>query len=125
MEYKLIIKGRFPGLNDFISANRTSPHVGNRMKQDNQDICIWSIRQQLRNLHILAPVFIKYYWYEQSKKRDLDNISSFGRKVIQDALVKTNVLEDDGWKQIKGFSDNFYLDKKEPRIEIIITEVGD
>lgn len=64
-----------------------------------------------------------YTWYEPNKRRDLDNVSSFGRKVIQDALVETRVLENDGWKNIVGFQDNFYIDADNPRVEVVIREV--
>ncbi len=64
-----------------------------------------------------------YRWYEPDKRRDLDNVSAFGRKCIQDALVKTKVLQDDGWKNIVGFTDEFYTDKGNPRIEVDIEEV--
>ena len=52
----------------------------------------------------------------------MDNISSFGRKVIQDALVTSKVLKNDGWDEIKGYSDEFYVDSKHPRIEVLIEE---
>lgn len=65
---------------------------------------------------------MQYAWYEPNRRRDFDNISSFGRKVIQDALVKAKVLQDDGWGYIKGFSDEFYVDSKNPRIEVLIVE---
>lgn len=52
----------------------------------------------------------------------MDNISSFGRKVIQDALVKAGVLRNDGWKEIRGFSDRFAVDAENPRIEVEIEE---
>lgn len=55
-------------------------------------------------------------------RRDLDNISSFGRKVIQDALVNAAVLKGDGWKHVVGFSDRFEVDKENPRIEVRIIE---
>lgn len=66
---------------------------------------------------------MSYTWYEPNKRRDLDNVSSFGRKVIQDALVETRVLENDGWKNIVGFQDNFYIDADNPRVEVVIREV--
>ena len=66
----------------------------------------------------------KGIWYEKNKKRDLDNISSFGRKVIQDALVDNGTLKNDGWENVVGFSDTFYIDKDNPRIEVIITEIS-
>lgn len=122
MEYKFIIKGRLDGLNDYTSANRTNPHKGGKMKVDNEQIVICAIREQLRRLHIQKPVMLKFAWYEPNKRRDHDNVSSFGRKVIQDALVKCKVLQDDGWKFVTGFTDDFYCDKDNPRIEVLIVE---
>lgn len=77
----------------------------------------------MKGVRIEKPVFMEYLWVEPDKRRDKDNISSFGRKVIQDALVKTGVLKNDGWKQIAGFSDRFEVDKKNPRIKVKIKEV--
>lgn len=125
MKYKLIILGRLDGLNEYTAANRTNPHKGGKMKKDNEDIVIWSIRQQLRDLHINRPVMLKYDFFEPNKNRDLDNISSFAHKVIQDSLVKTGVLKNDGWNEISGYLDQFYIDNKNPRIEVTIVEVGD
>lgn len=122
MEYKFIIKGRLDGLNDYTGASRTNPYKGNKMKADNEKIVMYAIREQLRRLHIEKPVILKFTWYEPNKKRDHDNVSSFGRKVIQDALVKCKVLQDDGWKFVTGFTDDFYCDKNNPRIEVLIVE---
>ena len=66
---------------------------------------------------------MRYRWYEKDRRRDLDNVSSFGRKVIQDALVQTHILKNDGWKEIIGFSDEFFVDARNPRIEVEIEEV--
>lgn len=124
MEHKFIILGRLDGLNKYTAANRTNPHKGGKMKKDNEDTVIWAIRQQIRGLHINCPVILKYDFYEPNKKRDLDNISSFAHKVIQDSLVKTGVLKNDGWQEITGFLDQFYCDNKNPRIEVTIVEVN-
>ena len=122
MEYRFVIKGRLDGLNDYTAANRTNPHKGGKMKKDNETIVICAIRQQLRRLHIEKPVVLKFAWYEPSRRRDHDNVSSFGRKVIQDALVKCKVLQDDGWRYVVGFTDDFYCDRENPRIEVLIVE---
>lgn len=123
MEYRLIILGRLDGLNEYTAANRTNPHRGGKMKKDNEETVIWTIRQQLRGLQIRKPVTLKFTWYEPNKKRDHDNVSSFGRKVIQDALVKCGVLKDDGWDYVVGFTDAFFCDRTRPRIEVVIEEV--
>lgn len=122
MEYKLVIKGRLPGLNDYINANRTNPYIGNKMKKDSEVIVINAARKQLKRLHIVKPVFFKYAWYEPNRMRDKDNVSSMGRKVIQDALAACGVLKKDGWKEISGFTDDFHCDKNNPRIEVLIVE---
>lgn len=120
---KLVIHGKLDGLNNYISACRTNHYKGASMKAHNEKIVMSEIYRQMRGQHFRKPVFMRYTWYEANRRRDLDNVSSFGRKVIQDALVKTHVLDNDGWKQIKGFSDAFYVDSKNPRIEIEIEEV--
>ena len=78
---------------------------------------------QLKKLKIKKPVTMSYLWVEQDRRRDMDNVSSFGRKVIQDGLVKSGILRNDGWKEIKGFSDSFAVDQRNPRIEVTITEL--
>ena len=123
MEYLLTIPGTLNNLNDYIAAERTNRHKGAKMKADNGSIVAAAIRQCLPGERIEKSVFMEYTWVEPNKRRDKDNISSFGRKVIQDALVITGVLKDDGWKYVSGFSDRFKVDKKNPRIEILIKEI--
>ena len=123
MEYLLNIPGRLDNLNDFIRADKASRYEGGKLKRKNEDIVSLYIRKQLRGVTISKTVLMEYTWVEKDKRRDLDNISSFGRKVIQDALVKCGVLKNDGWDQISGFTDSFRVDKKEPHIEVLIREV--
>ncbi|MCM1200235.1 MAG: hypothetical protein NC548_31330 [Lachnospiraceae bacterium] len=123
MEYLLTIPSRLDCLNDYIKAERTNRHKGAKMKADNGNIVAAAIRQCLRGVRIEKPVEMHYTWYEPNKRRDKDNISSFGRKVIQDALVKCGVLKDDGWKYVVGFSDRFEVDRNNPRIEVLIKEI--
>lgn len=93
------------------------------MKQQCQMLINNAIRTQLKHLHIETPIYINYSFYEANKRRDLDNISSVAHKFIQDSLVVCKVIDDDGWKNIVGFSDEFHVDKLNPRIEVIIKEV--
>jgi len=123
VEYKLIIPGKLPGLNDYIVAERTNRHKGAKMKAVNGNIVAVAIMQCMSGIRIEKPVFMEYTWIEPNKRRDKDNISSFGRKVIQDALVQCGVLKDDGWKYVVGFSDRFEVDKENPRIEVLIKEI--
>lgn len=126
-EYKVVIEGKFPSMNEFIDANRRSKgkwNKGNQMKQQSQDEISWQLLQQLKKVHIDKPVRLFYTFYEPNKKRDLDNISGYFHKVFQDALVHCGIIHNDSWHYIVGFSDEFLIDNKNPRIEVIIQEVG-
>jgi hypothetical protein len=37
--------------------------------------------------------------------------------------VAAGVLKNDGWNDIEGFNDRFYIDKANPRVEVEITEL--
>lgn len=123
MEYLLTIPGTLPNLNDYIAAERANRHKGAKMKSDDESIVCAAIRHCMGRVVINSPVYMEYKWLEPNRRRDLDNISSYGRKIIQDALVKSGVLKDDGWKHVVGFSDRFEVDKVNPRIEVLIKEV--
>ena len=121
VEYKLIIYGRLCSLNEYIKAERKNRYKGAKIKRDNERIITESIKQQLHGIRIENPVHVKYLWVVPDKRTDRDNIV-FARKFIQDALVSTGVLKDDGWKYVVGFSDRFDVDKNNPRIEVKIIE---
>lgn len=123
MDYRLIIKGRLPGLNEYTKECRRNAYAGAKMKKEAQRIVYLSILAQLRKVRIEKPVELAYTWCERNRRRDHDNVSGFGHKVIQDALVEAGVLKDDGWSEVVGYSDRFKVDAKEPRIEIEIREV--
>lgn len=120
---KLIIPGPLPGLNEYIAAERDHRQKGAKLKRDAQWIVEICAKKQLRGFRPSGPVQMNYTWYERDRRRDKDNVSSFGRKVIQDGLVKAGILKNDGWAQIEGFSDEFRVDAKRPRIEVEIEEV--
>lgn len=121
---KFTIRGKLPGLNDYITAERTNRYKGAAMKRQSETIVLHAARS-LGKYRPDGKVRMVYRWYEQTQRRDKDNISSFGRKVIQDALVKGGWLANDGWKNIEDFEDKFFVDRKNPRIEVEIWECGE
>ena len=120
--HTLTIKGRLPGLNEYTAANRTHPQKGAEMKSQAQDTVMWHILTQIRRVKFEKPVFMLFTFYEKDKRRDRDNVSSFARKVIQDALVKSGTLKNDGWDQVTGYLDRFLVDKENPRIVVEFIE---
>ena len=118
----LTIKGRLPGLNEYIAACNPSPAEGNRMKQDSVQTVMWYIMAQLRAVKFTKPVFIMFTYYEPNRRRDHDNVSSYARKAIQDALVKAGTIKDDGWGYVTGHMDFFEVDNQDPRIVVEFIE---
>lgn len=113
------ILGQLPGLNEYTQSNRNNKYGGNKLKQDTQKLIGCYIPKEV----IRIPIFIEFHWYEPNKKRDKDNVA-FAKKFILDCMVKSGIIQNDGWKEVIGFSDYFGVDKDNPRVEVIIkTEV--
>lgn len=121
---KFTIRGTLPGLNELIEAERRHRQEGARLKKQCETVVMHAARS-LGKWQAERPVHMVYHWYEPNRRRDKDNISSFGRKVIQDALVKSRHLPNDGWNNIEGFEDRFEVDKKNPRVVVEIYEVNE
>ena len=123
MTYKVIIDGRLSGLNEYIDACRRNKYEGAKLKKAEQTKCMWQIKAQLKK-KLKPPVFITFRWGEPNMKRDLDNIC-FAKKYILDALVASGRLGNDNWTFVKGFVDEFFVDAKYPRIEVILEEFSE
>lgn len=124
MNYKIIIPGKFPSLNEWVDANRVrkgSWSKGNDMKQKSQAAIMPYIKKEIKKP--LGTIHLCYHFYEESTRRDCDNVSSYFIKVFQDSLVKTGLLPDDNQKFIWAFEVVFHVDKLNPRIEVEITEL--
>lgn len=122
-ERLLVIPGTLPGLNEYIAAERTNRYKAAAMKREAESHVLWAAKQCLRGWKARASVRMEYTWVERNRRRDKDNISAYGRKIIQDALVKGGYLQGDGWAHISGFSDAFAVDKGYPRIEVRICQL--
>ena len=120
----LTIYGRLANLNDYTKACRANRYAGAKMKAENEDKITGYIFQQLRGVHFSGPVRLEFRWYEPDRKRDLDNIC-FAKKFILDALVAAKVIETDSWRGVVGFTDKFFIDKENPRIEVEIGEANE
>lgn len=116
---KFTVRGVLPSLNEYSAAERSHRQKAAKMKRDAQDLISWEIAGQLKGVHFDEPVTLHYLWVMPNKRKDKDNIA-FAKKFVQDALVECGVLKNDTWDLIKGFTDNFEIDAKNPRVEIEI-----
>lgn len=117
-------KRTFPGLNEYLRECARHPQAGARTKREYQAVAQNAVRRQLGRLKIDTPIIIHYRFYEADRRRDKGNIFAFADKVFEDALQACGVIDNDGWAQVENFTHEFYVDSKNPRIEIDIEEVG-
>ena len=113
---------RLETLNDYIDQCRRHPMIGAKQKKEDEQAVTLFIRKQLRGVRFENPVTLRYTFYERDRRRDKDNVASYARKVIQDALARAGVINGDGWKGVAGTVERFEVDKKLPRIEVEIIE---
>jgi hypothetical protein len=103
---------RLPGANDLLKAKGAFGAGSgkrwngyNAMKQRYQA----EIEKAIRASGITAVdvASVSFQWRERYWRRDPDNVSSGGRKLILDSLVKAGIIPDDGPRYIKGLADTF------------------
>lgn len=97
-----VIKEKLPSLNDVIAKNRANRYVGAKFKADIEKIISVYINNALKKGEIHKqekPCWIAIEWREKTRRRDVDNIQS-STKFILDSLVKNNVLVDDSRKYV-------------------------
>lgn len=114
------IPGRLVGLNEYINDCRRNKYAAAKIKKETQTvICLEIKRQKIKKYD--SPIDVQIIWIEPNMKRDKDNIS-FAKKFILDSLVNMGIIQDDGWKCINNLSDKFYVNKREPRIVVILDD---
>jgi len=120
MIVRLTIPGRFPSLNEYVSAERANRRFGASMKRK-ETKRVADAAQDLP--HLDNPVVVAFKWVEPNMRRDVDNIA-FAHKFILDGLVSAGVLKGDSRKYVIGLQDEFTQpDPDNPRVEITIMEV--
>lgn len=120
---EILLPGEFHAFNEHSAANNRSRYHSNSMKRS-ETRRVWADTMSQINSKGLRiekyPVHVHFDWYCSNKRKDPDNIS-FAKKYILDGFQEAGFMENDGWKQIKGFSDAFHIDKSNPRVVVTIT----
>ena len=114
----------FPSLNDMLHEACRHPMAYGKMKRDFEMLVTNAIRRQLRGYKAQGLITLHYTFGEPIKgnKRDYDNIVAAGRKIINDALVKTETIKDDSPKYL-GYGTNTFVYTDVPFIRVEIEEV--
>lgn len=122
-QIKFTIPGRLPGMNEYQAACRRHRMAGAAMKKTAMEQCMWQMIAEKRKGTYFECCDIEIKFVEKDRRRDKDNISGFGDKVILDALQKMNIIPNDGWRQVNDIHNSYGVDKTNPRIEVTLTEV--
>lgn len=118
---KFFIPFTLPSLNEVIEANRKNKYSGAKLKREIQDGIDMVIMAS--NLSpVDYPVVIELAWQEPNNKRDVDNIQS-SKKFILDALVEMKILPNDTRRWVTQVHDTVITDKEHPGVMVEICEL--
>lgn len=131
---KFRIEGRFwknektfPGLNDYIHELGRNPKSGAHIKKKYEKIACDALRAVSGRKRYAGRVTFHYRFAEPSsgQKRDHMNVFAFADKVIEDALQKCGVIQDDSPRWVDGskITHEFLYTDAAPWIEVEIEEV--
>jgi Holliday junction resolvase RusA-like endonuclease len=128
----LELKGTFfkenclPDLNNLLAEATRHPMAYASMKRQMETVVINAVRLQLKGWQATNRVRLDITWGEKVKGslRDYDNVVAAGRKIINDALVKAQVIKDDNPKCL-GYGNNEFVYTDKPFIKVEIVEIED
>ncbi len=119
-EIHIIIPRELPDLNTYIKSIASNRYSGGKVKKEVTEYIAWITKKHKNKIE--PPYFFEFHWYMKDRKKDIDNVA-FAKKFILDGLQVGGVIKQDSQKYVVGFSDMFYIDKKAPRVEVIIRQV--
>ena len=124
-QFSFFIGQKLPGLNQILNKK------GTKLKHGKGDLYHFEkkkIEEIVRKNLVISkcpkfdrPVSIQFHWVEPDRRRDLDNIFS-AKKFIIDALVKNKNLKNDGQKHVVELVDTIETNKSKPGVWVTITE---
>ena len=112
---EFVILGRLPGLNEYTKACRSHWSKGAKMKRQVEEDIGWHIlaARGAHKLHpVSGPVSLSISWHESDRRRDLDNIVS-AKKFILDAMQKMGIIPNDDREHVRAISDEIVDDDKD------------
>lgn len=112
---ELLIDAQLPSLNDYTAACRSHWSKGAEFKKSVENLIGWSIqRAKIKGTlkPVVKPCEIYIEWHEATRRRDVDNIQS-AQKFILDALQHFDIIKNDSQKYVKQIYHKVIVDKKD------------
>jgi Holliday junction resolvase RusA-like endonuclease len=121
VKQQFTIRGRLPGRNEVTSADRGNRYAANKLKRETQEAIAWAAKAA-RIKPVTRPVTVTCAWYERDRRRDVDNVQS-GVKLILDALQAAGILAGDGQKHVTHVQhEPIQVDRANPRVVVTLEE---
>jgi hypothetical protein len=117
--YKFEIPGELSDLNKIISVSKKHWSNYAELKRTETELVAFCAFP----LPTFEKIDIHIKFYCKNMKRDPDGMLA-GLKPIFDGLVVAKKIRNDGWKHIGNISFDFEVDKRHPRIEVRLKEIG-
>ena len=113
MSLGFFIPFELPALNQYINACKGNKHWSSKIKRDVERKIVAAVINRKKDFLTLEyPLSVTFTWHCKNRMKDPDNIA-FGRKFIFDALCGADLLEGDGWKQVRQLHDYFPEPRKD------------
>ena len=103
------------GLNFYRNAHYL---ISNKIKHYYHNLIAEQVKETIR-----TPIKLHYEVYIKRRNTDYWNIRSILEKFVLDWLVENWIIPDDSFDYVKGDTTEVFLDKKNPRIEILIITI--
>lgn len=118
MKQTFTIPGKLPGYNQLMHGHWAARQ---KVKDEAMTLVGWSARAAGIK-PVTGLTTIKIQCFEPNSRRDMDNIISGASKVILDSLKNMGIIQGDGQKYVRYEPCTPVVDRKNPRVEIVITE---
>lgn len=113
---------RLPGINEYQNACRRHPLNGAQMKKNAmRSICTYLNQYKCEKF----PIQLEIVYTEPNKRRDIDNVTGFGNKVILDALQHAGIIPDDSPRFVNKITTHVVHEQGVENIVIWLKEQGD
>lgn len=122
MQNGFTIHAKLPSLNEVISKNRSCRYVGASYKKEVEKIIARYIVTALESgklRPVSTPCMVQFIWHEKNRRRDVDNIQS-AQKFVLDAMVRCGIFPDDSRKYVAQ-TVHTVINSAEYGVDVIIT----
>lgn len=112
------VPGRLPGYNELAKGDWRKCA---RVKAEGKALVAVYARQA-KIKPVESRVTVRIVCYEPNARRDQDNVQSGAAKCILDALQDMGIIKGDGQKYVTYIPTTPTVDRKNPRVEVSMTE---